>query len=289
MQPGDVPRSAAASAPASSANLGPGFDCLGLALDVRCRVTATPAGSWAVRSGGEYPGADAAAFVRSAGEGAVGAGAAFRVDIDSDIPQGAGLGSSAAVAAATAAACQRAAERPVDRTRVFELVARLDGHPDNAAAAVFGGLVAAVDGRVLNLEMSPALLVVVGVPDRPLSTDAARAALPAEVSHGAAARNIGRVVALVEGLREGTGFDLAAAAGDELHEEYRAGLAPRTADLVAVARRAGALHAAWSGAGPSVLALTTSELRSSVAAALTAELGDQGSVILPDVDRAGLV
>ncbi len=277
-----------ASAPASSANLGPGFDCLALALELRCTVTLQTADSWKATSNGKEVEENALRLIAAAAEQA-GAVGEFDVSIATGIPIARGLGSSAALVAAVAAAVARHQGRKPESDRIFDITAHLDGHPDNAAAAVFGGLVAVADRHVRPLPLASTLMPVVAVPAYRLSTDEARRALPAQVTHSAAARNVARAVFLVEGLRSGDPAAFAAAAGDELHEPHRSTLSPITADLIDAARGAGALHACWSGAGPSVLALTVAEARPSVVSALSSVLGDAGRVVTPEVAASGLL
>jgi len=276
-----------ASAPASSANLGPGFDCLALALELRLTAHVEPAADWTILSGAGDPGSDAASFIRRAAA-AAGAPGPLAIRIESEIPQAAGLGSSAALAAAVAAAAAAATGLELSRPDLLAIVAGLEGHGDNAAAAVYGGLVAVVAGEVLSLELSPLLVPIVAVPPTELLTNEARDALPPSVSHAAAARNSARAVALVEGLRTGDETAFALAGGDELHEQFRAPLAPLAGELMAAARSGGALHAAWSGAGPSVLALATDETRKAVVNAMEAVLAGRGAVITPEVAIDGL-
>ena len=279
--------SGTASAPASSGNLGPGFDTLALALDLRCRVEAEPAAATGI--------VDIDGVVRPIDDGEIVARAVAAVGppmtlrIDSAIPRGRGLGSSAAVAAATAAASLDAQGLDVDRDRVFHVVAELEGHGDNAAAAVYGGLQAACTASSRHLELHPDLVPIVAIPDFELRTGDARDALPDTVGLPAAARTIARVVFLVEGLRTGDPAALAHARGDELHEAPRSALSPLTTRLVQAALDAGALHAAWSGAGPTALALVTDERADAVIDALGAVLGTVGQVRRLTVDRDGLV
>lgn len=267
---------AAASAPASSANLGPGFDCLAVALELRARATASPAGQWQVESDGATP-EEAAAFVeRVATAGEV--EAPHAVVINSDVPRCSGLGSSAAVATAVLAALWRSTGRPTDAQSVFEAVRRVEGHGDNAGAATFGGLVAVLGRSVRSLELTDRLVPIVATPDASLATSEARSALPEMVPHDAAARSVARVVFLVEALRTADPAAFVRAAGDELHEGFRAHLSPVSDELMHESRRAGALHAAWSGAGPSVLAWATIETADAVAAAMAAVVGPAGMV-----------
>lgn len=280
---------AEASAPASSANLGPGFDCLALALEVRCRVVAVPAPAWSVEHLQEDAPPPEEDAVLAAARRAVGDDRPLALHVDSDIPLGRGLGSSAAARAAGAAAAWRALEGRADPDRVYRLVAEMEDHADNAAAAVFGGLIlVGAGGEVHRLPFPPGLSVVVLVPSRPLSTAEARLALPSVVDQAMVVRSLARVAALMAGLLlpERTEL-LAAAAGDELHEQPRTALRPEIADLMREARSAGALHASWSGAGPSVLALGPTEEMPDIAAALRGRLGEV-DVITPVVADEGL-
>lgn len=274
-----------ASAPASSGNLGPGFDALALALELRCRCEAEPAAEWWLEEHDRRYRPASGDLVVRAMVAAVGEHP-MRLTIDNAIPRSRGLGSSSAVATAAAAAAARACgEEPSDRF-LFEIVTELEGHPDNAAAAVYGGLVAARDGVVRRLPLSAELTVVVGIPETHLSTHKARAALPGAVRHAAAARNVARVVMLLEGLRTGDAEALAAAGGDELHEGPRHDLSPITHELMEAATAAGALHAAWSGAGPTAIAFTTAVAQDAVVEAMTKRLDGAGEVaVLTVADR----
>ena len=268
-----------ASAPASSANLGPGFDCIALALELRCKVTAEPSDAWLLVEGGTAsPGEEDDLVVRAV---RMAVGRSMRLTISSDIPASRGLGSSAAVTTAAAVAAMRAVDMPVDVEKLFRIICELEGHTDNAAAAVFGGLVLMESSGVRrHIDLSPKLGIVVAIPNHQLPTEEARAWLPPVVNLKAATRNLARFGFLLEGLRTGDSDALRFAAGDEMHEPFRAALAPFTDELMMAAQRAGAFHTCWSGAGPSVLAFCNVGRVEVVSMALSGQLGDNGTVMV---------
>jgi homoserine kinase len=276
-----------ASAPASSANLGPGFDIVAVALGLHCTATAEPAATMTLtedQSTRRLPEADLVARSVMAA-----VGQPMHVTLTNDVPRARGLGSSAAVVASVAAAAMKALGRNGHRSDVFSIVKDLEGHADNAAATVFGGLVAVADEGVQKLDLHGDLRVVVGIPDKPLPTHEARAALPASVSRAVAVRSMQRLAFLIAGLATGNKQTLDHAAGDELHEEPRAHLSPITGELIAAARKGGAVHACWSGAGPTALAFVPSNATGRVIGSMSGVLGDRGDVLTLPVDRRGLV
>jgi homoserine kinase len=279
-----------ARAPASSANLGPGFDTLALALDLHAEVELESAPALEVHAegeGAELPTDRSHLAARVAAE--VLGHERFRLRVRSAIPVGRGLGSSAAVAVAAAGA---AGAGPED---ALAIAARLDGHPENAAASVFGGLVAATvldTGTVCaSFPLDPALALVVLVPDRRLATAEARAALPAQVDHRDAVFNLGRMALLLAGLAD-AGRLRPEATGDRLHQDQRGRLFPEARALLEGLVGAGARAACWSGAGPSLLAFCTGSDADRICEAgglLLAEHGVPGRALRLAVDRAGLV
>lgn len=278
-----------ASAPASSANLGPGFDTLALALELRCRVIAEPATQWSVTHLSENaPEGDAEDAVLAAAR--LAADRPLALKVDNDIPLGRGLGSSSAAFAAGALAGFRAVGIEPDTDQLFRLVAGLEGHPDNAAAAVLGGFVL-VDGagHPHRLPWSDRWRVVVAIPNLPYRTSDARRVLPASYSVDVVVRSLGRVSALLAGLAAGDAALLAGAAGDELHEAPRNRIRADVEDLIGVAMTSGAVHSCWSGAGPSVLALTTVDHVNAVAKAMQSTMGEVGLVRRVDVASTGAV
>ena len=270
-----------ASAPASSANLGAGFDVAALALDLRCTVTVVPAGDWIVRSGGR-PASGATVTMLESLSGARGA---FEVDIESDIPSTRGLGSSAALLVAAAAAMAGSS----DADEAFARARAIEGHPDNVAAAAHGGLVlVGPEGTIHRGAVHPSLHVVVAVPHDELSTAEARDVVPQTVDRSVAVRTAARMALLVEGLRTGDRAALRAALGDELHERPRAALTDLPGSLIEAAVGSGAAYAAWSGAGPSVIALVDEDALDEVTAALEFVLDGDGATLEIEIDREGL-
>lgn len=209
------------------------------------------------------------------------------VTVRSDIPVARGLGSSAALAVAAAAAA--GSRDPL------AVAARVDGHPENAAASVVGGLVAAtlVKGavRAVRLPLDSELSFVVMVPDRPLPTARARQVLPQQVSRTDASFNLGRMALLLAGLADRSVL-VREATEDRLHQDYRSPLFPEAPQLLSRLVSAGAIASCWSGAGPSLLAICNapdaSRLRNA-AEGLMAELGVAGRAMVLDPDEQGLV
>ncbi|MDR0366619.1 MAG: homoserine kinase, partial [Bifidobacteriaceae bacterium] len=257
--------------PATSANLGPGFDALGLALDIWDEVTVHAyAGPTIVRVKGEGEGQlplDESHLVARATVHAlemVGAPpVGLELDCVNEIPQGKGLGSSAAAVAAGALIARALIANPaaLNAGRVFQMTAGFEGHPDNAAPAVFGGATVAWTSekgstpKAARLTVDPSVQVVMLLPDAAIATSVARAALPTRVPHTDAAFNAGRSALLVHALTTDPSL-LFDATADRIHQPYRAEVMPKTAELVAELRAAG-LAAVISGAGPAILVLTT--------------------------------
>ena len=257
-----------ASAPATTANLGPGFDCIALALIPRCEVRARTSEEWVVRHvGSERPHDKEHDGVVAAARQAVG-DRPLEIEVDNAVPLARGVGSSAAAFVAGAAAALRATGQPAHPERVFRIAADMEGHADQAAAAVFGGLVLApAEGMPFRLPIHPSLRPVIAVPDTRLPTAEARSVLPDSYPRDVVIRSVARTAALTAGLMTGDPEMFAAAHGDEIHEAPRDALSPDVGKLIDVAKRAGALHAARSGAGPSVVASATIESAEHVAAA----------------------
>jgi homoserine kinase len=277
-----------ARCPASSANLGPGFDTLAVALSLYVEVDVRPARRLIVRAegeGSELPTDRTHLAARVAIDVAGTEG--LDISVRSQIPVARGLGSSAALAVAAAAAA--------GATDPFAVATRMDGHPENAAASVLGGLVTATmlgpDPRASRLPLDPGLAFVVLVPDRALPTVQARQALPASVPHGDAAFNLGRMGLLLSGLADRRRL-VREATEDRLHQQQRTPLFPEAPVLLAGLERAGAIAVCWSGAGPCLLGICDVAAAPEVRAAgeeLLAGSHLPGRSLLLGADLAGLV
>lgn len=239
--------------PASSANLGPGFDVLAVALDRWLELEVRPAASFSFETSLDVPKDPTNIAVEAFGQVGDPGHAAFVMR--SEIPLSGGLGSSAAarVAGAFAALVMGGDEPREARHTALAIAAELEGHADNASAAVLGGVSVELPDGALTLAVPQRLGFVVVAPHEPVATSAARAALPANVPMGDAAFNVGQAMALAAGLASRDLELLARGLGDRLHQPYRAHLYPRSSDLIARAKEFGALEGTISGAGPTVL------------------------------------
>lgn len=295
-----VGRRATVEVPATIANLGAGYDCLGLAVDLRLRasVEVIEAGVELTVDGegsGELV-ADRSnrliealelglAELRVDDLGSIG----WRLELSNPIPLARGLGSSAAATVAGLVLAGALAGRELGTEAALGLATRIEGHPDNVAPALLGGLVAsiAVGSRVeaVRLEPPAGLLVVAWVPERRLSTADMRRVLPSTVPHDDAVANLARVAVGVAGLASGRADVLRLLTEDRLHEPYRAAAYPELPELVAAARAAGALGACLAGAGSTIAAFIdadTAGAADSVAEALRStatRLGQPGRIM----------
>jgi homoserine kinase len=266
--------------PATSANLGPGYDAVGLALSLGTRIglersshpTVEVHGTGAplIPRGPEHPAYRAARFVAElVGESDV----HFRLVQENSIPPTRGLGGSAAALVGGAVAANDLFGGQIAPPDLLNIVCELDGHPDNAAPALLGGLVIGtltpVGVSAVRLEPKN-LKVVVSVPDFAVSTTAARRALPDSVPHRDAAFNVGRSGLLLGALATGEYHLLRVAMQDRLHQPYRSHLIPGLEDVIEAALANGAHGACLSGSGPTVLAFAPEQGAWGIAAAMQA-------------------
>lgn len=250
--------------PASTANLGPGFDVLAAALALHLEVEVRETGEFAVVTDLDVPRDQSNLVVRAFSRLHPADGMQFT--IRSAIPLSGGLGSSAAAIVAGLMAADHMFELDAD---VLSLATELEGHPDNVAAAVHGGFVICRSGAVARLEAPLGLEAVLVVPDEAVQTSAARSALPETVPLADAVFNVAQAATLTLGLASGDWDLMAAGLADRLHQPYRASLYPRCAELLARAGELGALGATISGAGPAVLLWCRYEQTGNVVAAAT--------------------
>ncbi len=276
--------------PATSANLGPGFDCLGLALDLWNETIINLAIEYSVQVSGE--GAEKLSqgennlIIRSAQKLAECVGKRlppFHVDCTNRIPLSSGLGSSAAAKLTGLLGANLLLGKPLLLPEILNLAAEMEGHPDNVAPALLGGLVVATmeNGKVFPHRINSATTqeshfhLTVVLPDFHLSTGQARAVLPEQVPIKDAVHNVSRAVLLTEAFRNADLDLLGKAMSDTLHQPHRLSLIPGAREAMDAAKGAGASAAALSGAGPSVIAFS-SKRDPAIGEAMTRAFGEAG-------------
>lgn len=286
--------------PATTANLGPGFDCLGLALGLYNRVefreAETGLSVLVEGEGADKIPADESNLVIQAAEylfrhiGRRPAG--LKVVQENKIPVGSGLGSSASAVIAGLLGANGLMGDPLSRSEILALAVEIEGHPDNVAPALFGGLVLTIldGGRLFSEHIPmPDMRVVIVLPDFALPTAEARAVLPKSVPMADAVFNIGRSALLVRALTEGDFGRLAVAMKDRIHQPYRLPLIPGLVEAFSAVREAGASAAALSGAGPSLIAFASDghETIARAAEGAFSKVGLESRHWILEVDRAG--
>ena len=271
--------------PASSANLGPGYDVLAAALELQLELEVEETGDFEVEAGGLDVPVDRTNLCVRAFERLHSADG-LRFKITSEIPLAAGLGSSAAAIVAALLAADHLYELGNSREQIFALAVDVEGHPDNVAAALYGGIVvcptggAEPGGAAAPIRLNPPegvepLLVL---PDAEVSTAAAREAMPAEVPLADATANLSAAAHLVLGIERSDLTLIERGLHDRIHQSRRESLYPRSMEIVREATRLGALGATISGAGPAVLVWCSSRSSGEVVDALRSELGEWAEV-----------
>lgn len=259
--------------PASSANLGPGFDVLAAALSLHLELEVQETGAFAVETTLDVPIDRDNLVVRAFERLHPADGFEFR--IASEIPLSAGLGSSAAAIVAGLMAADHLFELDAD---LLSLAVELEGHPDNVAAALNGGFIVTDRTKAHRFEPPLGLEAVLVVPSETLDTASARSAIPSVVPVADAVFNVAHAAILMLGLAGGDWELIGEGLQDRLHQPYRAQLYPRSASLLERAAALGALGATISGAGPTVLVWCLFEQTGAVVEALEQEVGGWASV-----------
>lgn len=280
--------------PASTSNLGPGFDCLGVALRIYNTITV------AHRASRRYfhpqiVSEAARRFFKEAGCRTF----SFSVSAAERIPHSRGLGSSATVRLGLLLALNRLTGNPLDRLRIFQLCADLEGHPDNAAPATFGGFTVVASVHCAKLApqryvpsvqcfpVSRRLHFVLLIPDVEIQTSRARNVLPSKISHAEAAENCANACAITAAFVSQDYKKLRGVFADHLHQPFRAKLLPFLTTVIAAAEKAGALGAFLSGSGSTICAITLQH-SDRIAAAMKRAAGSISSrVIITNADNHG--
>lgn len=286
--------------PASSANLGPGFDSLGLALDVYLECRFQPAAKLAItvegRDSAVIPAGPDNLIWQTAHKVAADRGCILppvELQIHNGIPLGKGLGSSAAALVAGVVVADGLLGLKLGCERIIDIAARMEGHPDNVAACVLGSVVASAtdaDGvaRAVRLEVSERFGVGVVVPDFPLPTVEARRVLPTSYSREDTILNVQRSTLLIAALTSGTTSAFPCALEDRIHQPYRQKLVPGLAEMTQL-RAPGLLGCALSGAGPSILVFYERGASSvcELVRQIFASHGKQSELITTEIARNG--
>lgn len=260
--------------PASSANLGPGFDCFAVALDLYVEVEVVETGTFRIVTDLDIETGRDNLVVRGFSELADPEHFEFR--ISSQVPLSGGLGSSAAATVAGVLAADHLFELDSD---VLGIAAAIEGHPDNVAASLLGGFVICADGTADRLPMPSELEAILVVPEDPVRTSQARAALADEVPLAEAVFNVAHAGLLVGGLTTSDLSLIERGLADALHQDRRSHLFPRSYALLERAHEFGALGATISGAGPTVLVWSQMEETGVVMQRLTAETDGWAQVL----------
>jgi len=266
--------------PASTSNLGPGFDCLGVALRIYNDVTVTRGAKVRPPSIARHA---ADLFFERVGRTPF----SFSVSIRGDVPPSRGLGSSVTVRLGILRALNLLTGSRLNRASIFQLCAQLEGHPDNAAPAVFGGFTAARGETVQRFHVSPTLSFVLLIPDFKIETTTARKILPSRIVHAATVESCANACAITAAFASGNYRNLRGAFRDHLHQPYRQKLIPFLPDVIAAAEGAGALGAFLSGSGSTIAAVTLHSPKKIAAAMRRAAESTSACTIITSADNRG--
>jgi homoserine kinase len=266
--------------PASTSNLGPGFDCLGVALRLYNEIIIS-------RGRGERAGKMAASAADSFFERAATKPFPFTCKITGEIPPSRGLGSSAAIRLGVVHGLNDLAGRPLQRREIFEVCARLEGHPDNAAPACYGGfnVVRGLEHQMFTV--SAQLHFVLLIPDFEIATAKARALLPSRIARLEAVENSRNACAITAAFASREYHSLGGAFADRLHQPFRKKLIPFLDDVIAGAESAGALGGFLSGSGSTICAVAVRSPEKIARAMLAAADSPGARTILTTADNRG--
>jgi homoserine kinase len=266
--------------PASTSNLGPGFDCLGVALRIYNDVVVT-------RGAKSRPQAIVEEAADSFFQHTHRAPFSFSVSITDNIPSSRGLGSSVTVRLGVLLTLNALTGNRVDRLSIFQLCAQLEGHPDNAAPAIFGGFTVVRGQTVQRFDVSALLSFVLLIPDFKIATSGARRILPSQIMRVAAVKNCANACAITAAFASGNYRNLRGAFADHLHQPYRLKLIPFLPRVVAAAEKAGALGAFLSGSGSTIAAVTLRSPKKVAAAMLRVAGSASAHTLITRADNRG--
>jgi homoserine kinase len=265
--------------PASTSNLGPGFDCLGVALRIYNEVTLR-------RGAGERPGKMADSAGKAFFSEAAVRPFVFSCGINSEIPPSRGLGSSAALRVGVLHGLNELTGRPLQRREIFELSARLEGHPDNAAPACYGGFNVVRGLERQTFTVSAPLHFVLLIPDFEIATARARALLPPRIDRLKAVENSRNACAITGAFASREYRSLRGAFTDHLHQPFRKKLIPFLDDVIAAADFSGALGGFLSGSGSTICAVTL-RAPEKIARAMLAAAPRHAQTLITTADNRG--
>jgi len=267
--------------PASTSNLGPGFDCLGVALRIYNAMTVwrtTKREVWA-------PIVSTAAdlFFKETKRQCF----SFSCSAIEKIPRSRGLGSSATIRLGILHGLNELAGKPLDRLSIFQLCAELEEHPDNAAPSSFGGFTVVRGENVQCLEVAPRLKFVLLIPNFEVRTSEARKILPAKISRASAVENVGNACALTAAFASRDYESLRCAFVDRLHQPFRKKLIPFLSRVITAAEKAGAIGAFLSGSGSTICAITLRDPKK-IAAAMQRAAKSKSQIAITTADNHGV-
>ena len=267
--------------PASTSNLGPGFDCLGIALRIYNFLTVSRTAK--LESLAPIAAKAADLFFNRTKHRRF----AFSCSAIETIPRSRGLGSSATIRLGILHGLNELAGKPLDRLSIFQLCAELEGHPDNAAPSSFGGFTVARGENVQCFEVASRLKFVFLIPNFEIQTSAARKVLPPRISRTAAVENVGNACAVSAAFASRNYEKLRGAFVDQLHQPFRKKLIPFLPRVIAAAEKAGALGAFLSGSGSTICAVTLRDPRK-IAAAMERAAKTGSRIIITTADNRGV-